>query len=149
MSVEGFLGGSGLATCSNTGGGFLPGYRTEVWRFTAVSTVFAIMWKVVDAINNTPEVGPFFFPQTDEECRFFAAGFEVRVRVLQQQPVTGEDIQAVRLRVQSIVVFRRQACPFYKKYKVPLREVPKGVAQERNPSIQHLTVCGQIRCTRW
>ena len=25
-------------------------------------------------------------------------------------------------------------------YKVPLREVPKGVAQERNPNIQHLTV---------
>ena len=25
-------------------------------------------------------------------------------------------------------------------YKVPLRKVPKGVAQERNPSIQHLTV---------
>ena len=32
-------------------------------------------------------------------------------------------------------------------YKVLLREVPKGVAQERNPNIQHLTVCGQIRCT--
>ena len=31
------------------------------------STVFTIMGKVVDAINNTPEVGPFFFPQTDEE----------------------------------------------------------------------------------
>ena len=46
------------------------------------STVFTIMGKVVDAINNTPEVGPFFFPQTDEECRQFTAGFEVRVRVL-------------------------------------------------------------------
>ena len=32
------------------------------------STVFTIMGKVVDAINNTPDVGPFFFPQTDEEC---------------------------------------------------------------------------------
>ena len=24
--------------------------------------------------------------------------------------------------------------------------MPRGVAQERNPSIQHLTACGQIRC---
>ena len=32
-------------------------------------------------------------------------------------------------------------------YKVPLRELPGGMAQERNPSIQHLTSCGQIRCT--
>ena len=31
------------------------------------STVFTITGKVVDAINNTPEVGPFFFLQTDEE----------------------------------------------------------------------------------
>ena len=31
-------------------------------------------------------------------------------------------------------------------YKVPLREVRSGVAQERNPSIPHLTACGQIRC---
>ena len=33
------------------------------------------------------------------------------------------------------------------RYKVPLREVRSGVAQERNPSIPHLTACGQIRCT--
>ena len=26
-------------------------------------------------------------------------------------------------------------------YKVPLREVPRGVAQERNPSIQHVSDC--------
>ena len=26
-----------------------------------------------------------------------------------------------------------------RRYKVPLREVPRGVAQERNPSVQHLT----------
>ena len=31
------------------------------------STVFTVMWEVVDVINKTPEVGPFFFPQTDEE----------------------------------------------------------------------------------
>ena len=73
------------------------------------STVFTIMWEVVGAINNTHEVRPFFFPQTDEACRFFAAGFEVRVRVLliQQQPVTtavvyGEDMKAVRKRVESM-----------------------------------------------
>ena len=37
----------------------------------------------------------------------------------------------------------------HRSYKVPLREVPKGMAQEGNPNIQHLTVCGQIRCTWW
>ena len=31
-------------------------------------SVFNIMWQVVDDINNTPEVGPFFFPQTADEC---------------------------------------------------------------------------------
>ena len=34
-------------------------------------------------------------------------------------------------------------------YKVPLREVHRGVAQEQNQSIQHLTAYGQIRCTWW
>ena len=49
------------------------------------------------------------FPQTDEKCRFFAAGFEVRVRVLliYQQPVTaavvyGVVMQAVRKILNSI-----------------------------------------------
>ena len=32
------------------------------------SMVSTIVWEVVGAINNTPEVGPFIFPQTDEEC---------------------------------------------------------------------------------
>ena len=41
----------------------------------------------------------------------------------------------------------RELISSFKAYKAPLREVPKGVAQERNPSIQHLTVCGQIKCT--
>ena len=31
-------------------------------------SVFNIMWQVVDGIINTPEVGPFFFPQTVDEC---------------------------------------------------------------------------------
>ena len=34
----------------------------------ARESVFRIMWQVVDAIHNTPTVGPFFFPQTREEC---------------------------------------------------------------------------------
>ena len=29
----------------------------------AKESVFHIMWQVVDAINNTPTVGPFFFPR--------------------------------------------------------------------------------------
>ena len=28
----------------------------------AKGSVFHILWQVVDAINNTPTVGPFFFP---------------------------------------------------------------------------------------
>ena len=31
-------------------------------------SMFSIMWQVVDGINNTPEVGAFFFPQTVDEC---------------------------------------------------------------------------------
>lgn len=45
-------------------------------------TVYTIMWEVIDAINNTPEVGPFFFPQTQAHCRTFAARFEVRLRTV-------------------------------------------------------------------
>lgn len=41
-------------------------------------TVFHILWQVVDAINNTPEVGPFFFPQTVDECTRQAALWEVQ-----------------------------------------------------------------------
>ena len=80
-------------------------------------TVFTIMWEIVDAINNTHEVDPFLVPQTDQECRRFAAGLEVRVRVLQQQPVTAAlvydvDIQAVRKRLESIK-FPSQIRPAY------------------------------------
>lgn len=45
-------------------------------------TVFHVLWEVVDAINNTPEVGPFFFPQTVEECARQAKEWEVCIGVL-------------------------------------------------------------------
>jgi len=45
-------------------------------------SVFKILWGVVDAINNTPAVGPFFFPQTVEECTRQAKEWEVRVCVV-------------------------------------------------------------------
>lgn len=47
----------------------------------AKESVFHIMWEVVDAINNTPEVGAFFFPQTVEECTRQAREWEVGARV--------------------------------------------------------------------
>ena len=43
----------------------------------ANETVFHILWEVVDAINNTPKVGPFFFPRTREECARQAKEWEV------------------------------------------------------------------------
>ena len=47
----------------------------------AKESVFHITWQVVDAINNTPTVGPFFFPQTREECTRQAKEWEVGARV--------------------------------------------------------------------
>ena len=47
----------------------------------AKESVFHIMWQVVDAINNTPTVGPFFFPPTREECTRQAKELEVGARV--------------------------------------------------------------------
>ncbi|CAB1105047.1 unnamed protein product [Ectocarpus sp. CCAP 1310/34] len=44
----------------------------------AKETVFHVLWEVVDAINNTPEVGPFFFPQTVEECARQAKEWEAK-----------------------------------------------------------------------
>lgn len=41
--------------------------------------VFLILWEVVDAINNTPEVGSFFFPQTVGACTRQAKIWEVRL----------------------------------------------------------------------
>ncbi|CAB1112370.1 unnamed protein product [Ectocarpus sp. CCAP 1310/34] len=41
-------------------------------------TVFSILWQVVDAINSAAEVGPFFFPQSEDECTRQAAEWEVR-----------------------------------------------------------------------
>lgn len=46
------------------------------------SMVYTIMWQVVDAINNCAEIGKFYFPQTEEECRPFAEAFEVRLRTV-------------------------------------------------------------------
>lgn len=40
------------------------------------------MWEIVDAVNNTPEAGPFFFPQTVAEGRRLAARFKVRLRTV-------------------------------------------------------------------
>ena len=48
----------------------------------SVTTVYDILWQVVDAINNTPEVGPFVFPKTEFDCRGHAARFKVGLDVL-------------------------------------------------------------------
>lgn len=42
------------------------------------TTVFTIMWEVVDAINKTPAVGGFFFPQTEADCQLAAGRWQVR-----------------------------------------------------------------------
>lgn len=42
-----------------------------------IPTVFSILWQVVDAINKTPAVGPFYFPQTEEQCARAARGWKV------------------------------------------------------------------------
>ena len=43
----------------------------------AKETVFHVLWQVVDAINSTPAVGPFFFPQTVDDCTRQAQLWEV------------------------------------------------------------------------
>lgn len=40
-------------------------------------TVFKVLWQAVDAINNTPEVGPFKFPQSVQSCSRQAKLWEV------------------------------------------------------------------------
>ena len=40
----------------------------------AKETVFHVLWQVVDAINSTPAIGPFFFPQTVDDCTRAAVG---------------------------------------------------------------------------
>ena len=45
----------------------------------AKETVFHILWQVIDAINNTPEVGSFYFPQTVDTCARQAKEWEVRI----------------------------------------------------------------------
>lgn len=44
----------------------------------ALPTTYVILWEVIDAINNTPEIGPFSFPQTESECGKHAARWKVR-----------------------------------------------------------------------
>ncbi|CAB1103509.1 unnamed protein product [Ectocarpus sp. CCAP 1310/34] len=44
----------------------------------AKETVFHVLWEVVDAINNTPEVGAFFFPQTRDDCARQAKEWEAK-----------------------------------------------------------------------
>lgn len=46
-----------------------------------ISTVFSILWQVVDAINSNPAVGPFFFPQSEEECARAARRWKVRSKI--------------------------------------------------------------------
>ena len=43
----------------------------------SVPTVFTILWEVIDAINSTPTVGGFFFPQTEEACAVAAGRWKV------------------------------------------------------------------------
>lgn len=58
-------------------------YLDVAGRFgVSTTSVYKILWEVVDAINNCPEVGPFFFPQTVPECRRVAAKFKVRLRTV-------------------------------------------------------------------
>ena len=45
----------------------------------ADTTIYQILWEVIDAINNTPEVGAFFFPEAEFDCRGHAARFKVRL----------------------------------------------------------------------
>lgn len=41
-------------------------------------TVYRILWQVIDAINDCPEVGPFLFPQDEASCLRHAEKFKVR-----------------------------------------------------------------------
>lgn len=42
------------------------------------SAAYKILWEVIDAINNTPAVGAFDFPLTEEGCMRNANRFKVR-----------------------------------------------------------------------
>lgn len=43
----------------------------------AFQSVYQILWEVIDAINSTPSVGPFIFPQTESDCRRQADKWQV------------------------------------------------------------------------
>ena len=43
------------------------------------STAYECLWAVVDAINNTKDLGDIVFPRSTTACTKLAAGFEVRV----------------------------------------------------------------------
>lgn len=43
----------------------------------AWQTVYNILWEVIDAINTTPAVGPFRFPQTAADCKVSADKWQV------------------------------------------------------------------------
>ena len=45
----------------------------------ADATIYKILWDAIDAINKTPEVGAFYFTQTEFDCRGHAARFKVRL----------------------------------------------------------------------
>lgn len=41
-------------------------------------TVYKTLWMVIDAINDTEEIGPFFFPTQEFDCRGHAARYKAR-----------------------------------------------------------------------
>lgn len=67
----------------------------------AKESVFNIMWQVVDAINNTREVGRFFFPQEVGECTRQAERWKVCTYL---QPRLGYHIFAQHLWYSSDIV---------------------------------------------
>lgn len=48
----------------------------------AKPTVYLILWQVIDAINNTPAVGAFYFPQDEAACLRHAEQFKVGVEYI-------------------------------------------------------------------
>lgn len=60
---------------------------TGVMFGVALPTVYQNLWVVIDAINRTPEVGPFFFPRTEFDLRGHAARFKVGAFMRGQVPL--------------------------------------------------------------
>lgn len=44
----------------------------------SIQATYDILWQVIDAINKTPAVGAFYFPQTEDGCMRNANRFKVR-----------------------------------------------------------------------